>query len=71
MDAVGSLMCGQNTTVRGDTPLVVSMDRETFNTGQNFSKTLGIHEDGIQPTLVTRGPGGVCYRDQSTQSDMT
>ena len=38
--------------------VVVSMDRETFNTGQNFAKTLGIREDGIQPTLVARGPGG-------------
>lgn len=39
-------------------PLVVSFDRETFNTGQNFAQNLGIYEDGIQPTLVARGPGG-------------
>lgn len=43
-------------------PLVVSFDRETFNTGQNFAQNLGIYEDGIQPTLVARGPGGVCYQ---------
>ena len=44
------------------TNIVVSMDRETFNCGSEFSKTLGIREDGIQPTLVARGVGGVCYR---------
>lgn len=47
------------------TGVVVSMDRETFNTGQNFAQKLGIREDGIQPTLVARGPGAVCYWDGS------
>lgn len=43
------------------TGVVVSFDRETFNAGQSFSQTLGIHEYGIQPTLVSMGSGGVAY----------
>ena len=50
------------------TNLVVSMDRETFNAGKDFAQTQGIREDGIQPTLVSRGPGAVCYKDVITTS---
>ena len=34
--------------------------RETFNSGENFARTLGVYEDGINPTIVSRGPSAVC-----------
>ena len=61
MDAVGSLMCGQNQTVRGDTPLVVAFDRSAYNQGENAKFDIGIDENGIAHSLVAKGPGGVCY----------
>ena len=41
--------------------VVIALDRETYNCGQNFARTPGIYEDGINPTIVSRGPSAVCY----------
>ena len=41
--------------------VVYALDRETYNSGQNFARSPGITEDGVNPTLVSRGPSAVCY----------
>ena len=61
MNAVGSLMCGQNQTVRGDTPLVVALDRASYNQGKNAQYDFEVSEKGINSPLVAKGPGAVCY----------
>ena len=38
---------------------IYTIDRETFNCGQNFARNLGIGNDGVVPTLKAVGPGGV------------
>ena len=38
---------------------IYTLDRETFNCGQNFARNLGISDDGIVPTLKAVGPGAV------------
>ena len=41
---------------------IYTIDRETFNCGQNFARNLGISDDGTVPTLKAVGPGGVCVK---------
>ena len=40
---------------------IYTLDRETFNCGQNFARNLGISDDGTAPTLVSRGPSAVAH----------
>ena len=44
-----------------DRHAVISIDRESFCSGVNFDRTPGISDDGINPTITSRGPGAVCY----------
>lgn len=39
--------------------VVYAIDRETFNCGQNFARTLGISCEGISSTLNAQGPSAV------------
>ena len=39
--------------------VVYAIDRESFNCGQNYSRNLGITEDGINSTLKAQGPSAV------------
>lgn len=39
--------------------VVYSIDRESFNCGQNYARNLGITEDGINSTLKAQGPSAV------------
>ena len=41
---------------------IYTLDRETFNCGQNFAMNFGISDDGIVPTLVSRVPSAVAIR---------
>lgn len=60
-DVSGCLTGDHQNMITDLTSIVVSMDREAFNAGSEFNKAMTIHEDGIQPTLVARGPGAICY----------
>ena len=40
---------------------IFAIDRATFNCGQGFARELGITNDGINSTLVSKGPSAVCY----------
>ncbi len=39
--------------------VVYSIDRETFNCGQNFARNLGISKEGISSTLNAQGPSAI------------
>lgn len=39
--------------------VVYAIDRESFNCGQNYARSLGITEDGISSTLNAQGPSAV------------
>ena len=41
-------------------PHVVAFDRAAFNQGQNAQYNPQFFEDGTNPTLIARGPNGVC-----------
>ena len=40
---------------------IYTIDRETFNCGQNYARNLGISDDGIVQTLKSVGPGAVAH----------
>lgn len=46
--------------------VVYALDRETFNCGQNFARTLGIEEDGVSSTLNASGPSAVAVPTYSS-----
>ena len=60
-DGMVQALTGRMGTGGGNVPLVYALDREAYNSGQNFARTPGIYEDDIAPTMVSRGPGAVCY----------
>ncbi len=41
--------------------VVYALDRETFNCGQQFAKSLGISDDGVNSTINARGPSAVAH----------
>lgn len=50
---------------------VCSLDRATFNQGVNAKYDPNISADGISQTLVSKGPGAVCYAVGNGQADQT
>ena len=46
--------------------VVYTLDRETFNCGQNFARNLGIEEDGVSSTLNASGPSAVAVPTYSS-----
>lgn len=42
---------------------VLSIDRSTFNQGQNAKYDISVSGGGIAHTIVARGPGAVCYKE--------
>ena len=46
--------------------VVYSIDRETYNCGQNFARSLGISDENVNPTLKAVGPDAVALPTYST-----
>lgn len=46
---------------------VVAFDRASFNQGQNAQYDPQFYEDGTMPTLIAKGPGGVCHENRTYQ----
>ena len=40
---------------------VLALDRESYNCGYEFDRAPSVSENGINPTLISRGPSAVCY----------
>ena len=45
----------------GNVPMVISLDRASFNQGKNAQFDFEISDKGINSPLVAKGPGAVCY----------
>ena len=52
-EKVGSLNCMH------DAQAVIAIDRAAFNQGKNAKYHIGINEDGVAQTVVSKGPGSV------------
>ena len=51
--------------------VMYALDRATFNQGQNAKFDINIKSDEISQTLVSEGPGAVCYAARNGQADQT
>lgn len=51
--------------------VLFAIDRAAFNQGQNAQFDPNINEDDISQTLVSKGPGAVCYAVGNGQADQT
>ena len=58
---VNTITGDHNNRITDYTSIVLALDREAYNSGQNFARTPGIYDDDIAPTMISRGPGAVCY----------
>ena len=47
----------------GNVPMVIALDRASFNQGKNAQFDIGISEDGVAHTCVAKGPGAVAYAE--------
>ena len=45
----------------GNVPMVMSLDRASFNQGQNAKYDFDINDSGVCSTIVAKGPSAVCY----------
>ena len=51
------------------TECVVALDRASFNQGKNAKFDFEVSEDGINSTIVAKGPSAVCYGISSYESN--
>lgn len=56
-----------NFTLNATDRHVVAFDRAAFNQGQNAQYDPQFYEDETTPTLIARGPSGVCYENKTYQ----
>ena len=54
-------LTGRMGTGGGNVPLVMSLDRASFNQGKNAQFDIGIDDKGVAHTVVAKGPSAVCY----------
>jgi DNA (cytosine-5)-methyltransferase 1 len=47
----------------GNVPMVLALDRASFNQGKNAQYDFEISDKGVNSPLVAKGPGAVCYWD--------
>jgi DNA (cytosine-5)-methyltransferase 1 len=47
----------------GNVPMVLALDRASFNQGKNAQYDFEISDKGVNSPLVAKGPGAVCYQD--------
>ncbi len=55
-NVVGALNC-----MHDQQSVIYAIDRAAFNHGENAKYDFEITENGVNPTLVTKGPSAVCY----------
>ena len=48
--------------------VVFSIDRASFNQGENAKYGMGISDNGIAQTVVAKGPGAVCYNQKGEEN---
>lgn len=62
-NVVGALNC-----MHDQQSVIYAIDRAAFNQGENAKYDFEITENGINPTLVAKGPSAVCYNIGADQS---
>lgn len=62
-NVVGALNC-----MHDQQSVIYAIDRAAFNQGKNAKYDFEITENGINPTLVAKGPSAVCYNIGADQS---
>lgn len=62
-NVVGALNCTHD-----QQSVIYAIDRAAFNQGENAKYDFEITENGVNPTLVAKGPSAVCYNIGADQS---
>lgn len=62
-NVVGALNC-----MHDQQSVIYAIDRAAFNQGENAKYDFEIMENGVNPTLVAKGPSAVCYNIGADQS---
>jgi DNA (cytosine-5)-methyltransferase 1 len=60
-DGMVQALTGRMGTGGGNVPMVLALDRASFNQGQNAQFDFEVSDKGVNSPLVAKGPGAVCY----------
>ena len=60
-DGVVQALTGRMGTGGGNVPMVLALDRASYNQGKNAQFDFEVSDKGINSPLVAKGPGAVCY----------
>lgn len=60
-DGIVQALTSRMGTGGGNVPMVMALDRASFNQGKNAKFDFEVSEDGINSPIVAKGPSAVCY----------
>ena len=60
-DGIVQALTSRMGTGGGNVPMVLALDRASFNQGKNAQFDFEVSDKGINSPLVAKGPGAVCY----------
>jgi DNA (cytosine-5)-methyltransferase 1 len=60
-DGIVQTLSSRMGTGGGNVPMVLALDRASFNQGKNAQFDFEVSDKGINSPLVAKGPGAVCY----------
>ena len=60
-DGIVQALTSRMGTEGGNVPMVLALDRASYNQGKNAQYDFEISDKGINSPLVAKGPGAVCY----------
>ena len=60
-DGIVQALTGRMGTGGGNVPMVLALDRASYNQGKNAQYDFEVSDKGINSPLVAKGPGAVCY----------
>ena len=61
-DGIVQALTSRMGTGGGNVPMVLALDRASYNQGKNAQFDFEVSDKGINSPLVAKGPGAVCYR---------
>ena len=60
-DGIVQALTGRMGTGGGNVPMVLALDRASFNQGKNAQYDFEVSDKGVNSPIVAKGPGAVCY----------
>ena len=60
-DGIVQALTSRMGTGGGNVPMVLALDRASFNQGKNAQYDFEVSDKGVNSPLVAKGPGAVCY----------